>query len=166
MSRLLLLRHARAAWAEPGMRDFDRPLDATGRADADAMGAVMAREGVVPERVICSSARRARETWDAVMRHVPVTDTIVTDQLYITDATGYLNFIRDNDAVDSLLIVGHNPMIEDVCFALARDGRDEATGARANGFPTCGLAVIDFDGGFGVVAPSRGFLEAFYTPIA
>ncbi|MCO5163476.1 MAG: histidine phosphatase family protein [Mesorhizobium sp.] len=148
------------------MRDFDRPLDATGRADADAMGAVMAREGVVPERVICSSARRARETWDAVMRHVPVTDTIVTDQLYITDATGYLNFIRDNDAVDSLLIVGHNPMIEDVCFALARDGRDEATGARANGFPTCGLAVIDFDGGFGVVAPSRGFLEAFYTPIA
>ena len=164
MSRLLLLRHARAAWAEPGMRDFDRPLDASGRADADAIGAVMAQDRVLPRRVICSSARRARETWETVMRHLPIADVIVTDQLYITDATGYLNFIRDNDEVDSLLIVGHNPMIEDVCFALAADGKDTATGARSSGFPTCGLAVIDFPGGLADVAPSAGFLEAFYTP--
>ncbi len=164
MSRLLLLRHARAAWAEPGMRDFDRPLDATGRADADAMGAVMAKGRVLPQRVICSSARRARETWDAVVRHLPVADVIVTDQLYITDATGYLNFIRDNAQVESLLIVGHNPMIEDVCFALAPNGKDDATGARSSGFPACGLAVIDFRGNLADVAPSTGFLEAFYTP--
>lgn len=164
MSRLLLLRHARAAWAEPGMRDFDRPLDQSGRADADAVGAAMARDGIVPDRVICSSARRAMETWAAVVRHVPVEQVVVTDQLYITDATGYLNFIREADGSGTLLIVGHNPMIEDVCFALAPEGRDEAAAARSSGFPACGLAVIDVPGGFADIAPSAGFLEAFYTP--
>jgi phosphohistidine phosphatase SixA len=70
MASLLLLRHARAAWAEPGMRDFDRPLDMAGRIDADAMGAVLAISGAVPDLVVCSGARRARETWDAVAKHL------------------------------------------------------------------------------------------------
>jgi len=146
------------------MRDFDRPLDANGRADADAMGATMAREGLRPDRVVCSSARRALETWQAVVRHVPVTDVILTDQLYITDATGYLAFVRDNADVGTLLLVGHNPMIEDVCFGLAREGAGAASSARASGFPAGGLAVIDFEGGLDAAAQSTGFLQAFHTP--
>jgi phosphohistidine phosphatase len=165
MSRLLLLRHARAAWAEPGMRDFDRPLDSSGHADADAVGAIMVSSGYIPDRVICSSARRARETWDAVgKRMARPLEVIFTDQLYITDATGYVNFIRDNSAAQSLLIVGHNPMIEDVCFGLAASGEQAATDARSSGFPACGLAVISFPGSLGEAAPSHGYLNAFYTP--
>ncbi len=148
------------------MRDFDRPLDGAGRLDAEAISATFTQDGLVPDRVICSSARRARETWDAVARRIAVADVVVTDQLYITDSTGYLNFVRDNQDIGSLLIVGHNPMIEDVCFALAREGRDGATNARSSGFPACGLAVIDFQGKFADVAPGAGFLEAFYTPVA
>lgn len=164
MSRLLLLRHGRAAWAEPGMRDFDRPLDEGGRRDADAVGAAMARDGLVPDRVICSTAKRALETWQAVLRHLRVSDVTTTDQLYITDATGYLAFVRENADVGTLLIIGHNPMIEDVCFGLAGRGQEDATQARANGFPAGGLAVIDFPGPLDKAAPSDGFLEAFYTP--
>jgi phosphohistidine phosphatase len=165
MSRLLLLRHARAAWAEPGMRDFDRPLDSAGQADADAVGSVMVSAGYIPDRVICSSARRARETWDAVSKRLAGRiEVIFTDQLYITDATGYVNFIRDNGAAASLLIVGHNPMIEDVCFGLAANGAESATNARSSGFPACGLAVIGFPGGLAGVAPSSGYLDAFHTP--
>jgi phosphohistidine phosphatase len=165
MSRLLLLRHARAAWAEPGMRDFDRPLDSSGHTDADALGAIMVAAGYIPDRVICSSARRARETWDAVGKRLArQAEIIFTDQLYLTDATGYVNFIRDNGAAESLLIVGHNPMIEDVCFGLAASGEEGATSARSSGFPACGLAVIDFPGLLTEVAPSRGYLNAFYTP--
>lgn len=165
MSRLLLLRHAKAAWAEPGMRDFDRPLDVAGIADADSVGATMLAGGFVPDRIICSSARRARETWDGVARHLRrPADVAFTDLLYSSDATGYVNFIRDNNNVESLLLVGHNPMIEDVCFALATEGEDIATGARSNGFPACGLAVIRFPGSLAEAAPSGGFLEAFFTP--
>lgn len=148
------------------MRDFDRPLEAGGRLDADAIGAAMARDRVVPDRVICSSARRAIETWEAVVRHVPVADIVWTDQLYITDATGYLAFVRDNSDVGTLLIVGHNPMIEDVCFGLAREGRPDATSARANGFPAGGLAVIDFASALETASPGAGHLQAFYTPAA
>ena len=165
MSRLLLLRHARAAWAEPGMRDFDRPLDAGGRHDADAMGAAMFAAGYIPDRVICSNARRANETWSAAARHLRTSrDVIFTDQLYITDATGYANLIAENEGVRTLLIVGHNPMTEDVCFALAPDGDADAVSARSSGFPACGLAVIGFAGSLGQAAPSKGRLDAFITP--
>ena len=85
------------------MRDFDRPLDAGGRQDADAIGAAMLAAGYVPDRVVCSNARRARETWEAVARYLRATrDVIFTDQLYITDAAGYANLIAENDGVAGL----------------------------------------------------------------
>lgn len=146
------------------MRDFDRPLDDAGRRDAQAVGVTMLAGGYAPKRIICSSARRARETWDGVSRHFPDADVRFTDLLYSSDATGYVNFIRDNGNVDSLLIVGHNPMIEDACFALAPNGEEAAMLARSNGFPTCGLAVIGFAGGFADAAPGLGHLDAFFTP--
>ncbi|RVB55078.1 histidine phosphatase family protein, partial [Mesorhizobium sp. M7A.F.Ca.CA.004.06.1.1] len=62
MSRLYLLRHAKAGWALPGMRDFDRPLDASGRSDAEMMGAAMRSRLYVPDRTLCSNAKRAKET--------------------------------------------------------------------------------------------------------
>ena len=164
MTRLLLLRHARAAWAEPGMRDFDRPLDSNGLVDADAMGASLFAGGLLPQRIICSSARRARETWEKVGHHLEDAEVSFTDLLYSSDATGYVNFIREHGSVDSLMIVGHNPMIEDTCFALAPDGAPAALQARANGFPACGLAVIRFPGSLAEAGPGRGHLDAFLTP--
>lgn len=165
MARLLLLRHARAAWAEPGMRDFDRPLDMAGRIDADAMGAVLAISGSVPDLVICSGARRARETWDAVAKHLhPTCQAIFTDELYVTDAAGYLTIVKNHAASKNLMLVGHNPMIEDVCFAIAAQGEQAAKDARAGGFPACGLAVIDMGGSLADAAPGAGYLEAFHSP--
>lgn len=165
MSRLLLLRHARAAWAEPGMRDFDRPLNAAGRQEADAIGATMLDAGYLPDRVICSNAKRARETWDAVARYLRATsDVIFTDKLYITDAAGYANVVAKNAEIDTLLLVGHNPMIEDVCFAMAPGGDEAAVAARSSGFPASGLAVLAFPGSLADAAPSRGRLDAFVTP--
>lgn len=165
MARVYLLRHARAAWAEPGMRDFDRPLDEAGRADADAVGRAMSGAGHEPDRVICSGARRARETWELVAPHVPGAGEVsMTDQLYITDATGYLNFIHEAAGHERLLIVGHNPMIEDLCFALARSAEPAAEEARAGGFPAAGLAVISFPGALDQAAPGLGHLESFLAP--
>src|SRR3954452_9870575 len=89
MSRLYLLRHAKAGWAAPGMRDFDRPLDPTGCTDADSIGAGMRAREYIPDLVLCSTAKRARETLDWVARHIGSPRAVFSDSLYSTDAAGY-----------------------------------------------------------------------------
>jgi phosphohistidine phosphatase len=164
--RLLLLRHARAAWAEPGVRDFDRPLDAEGTQDADNLGAAMLACGLIPDRILCSSARRAQETWNRIARHIPHrrSGIVFTDELYSSDATGYLAIARRGADAMSLLMIGHNPMLEDLAFALAANGEERASGTLSSGFPVCGLAVIAFKGSLADAAPGKGYLEAFLTP--
>ncbi|CAG1004022.1 MAG: histidine phosphatase family protein [Rhizobiaceae bacterium] len=165
MARLLLLRHAKAGWAEPGMRDFDRPLDRTGIEDAVAIGVAMGANDFRPDLVICSNARRARQTLDAIADHVELGRVLYTDGLYSTDASGYVDIVREAPLAESLLLVGHNPMMEDVAFALAGDGEDEAKSSMAAGFPTSGLAVIRFPGPLSDAAPGKGYLELFLTPL-
>ncbi|TKT76875.1 histidine phosphatase family protein [Aquamicrobium sp. LC103] len=164
MTRLYLLRHAKAKWAQPGTRDFDRPLDPSGQADADMIGASMVLSGYVPHKVLCSSAKRARETWQAVARHLPTETIEYTDELYSTDSAGYLDIIRASGDVASLLVVGHNPMMEDLAAALSSDGETAALETVAGGFPTSGLAVIRFSTPLSHVSPEDGYLEAFLTP--
>jgi phosphohistidine phosphatase len=164
MSRLYLLRHAKAGWAEPGMRDFDRPLEPNGRTDADSIGAAMQARSYAPELVLCSSAKRARETLDWVARHTGNGRVVYSDSLYSTDAAGYVDFIRETADADAVLLVGHNPMMEDVAEALSGDGDPHARSALHGGFPTSALAVIRFAGKLSEVAPGKGYLEAFITP--
>ena len=66
MRRLLLLRHAKSSWSEPGASDHDRPLNRRGQEAAPRIGAYLARHRLIPDRVLCSTARRARETWELV----------------------------------------------------------------------------------------------------
>lgn len=164
MSRLFLLRHAKAGWAEPGMRDFDRPLDAAGEHHAEATGIAMRDAGYLPELVICSSARRARQTLEGVVKNLQTGRIVYTDGLYNTDAAGYVDIIRDAPPVASILVVGHNPMMEDVALALSGDGDEEARHTMVAGFPTSALAVIRFAGTFTEAAPGKGYLETFLTP--
>lgn len=164
MTRLYLLRHAKARWAGPGSRDYDRALELSGIADADQIGASMLLAGYMPDRVLCSGARRARETWAACSRHLPVIDVRFMDDLYSSDATGYLDIIREAGGGGSVLVVGHNPMMEDLAMALSRDGEEQALAAVSHGFPTCGLAVIRFSTPLARIAPEDGFLEDFVAP--
>lgn len=167
MKRLFLLRHAKAGWAEPGMRDFDRPLDASGRRDAEAIAAAMAECGLAIDAVLCSTARRARETWAPVAEKIARPDTGITysDDLYGHNAAGYLALVRmTREEARSLLVVGHNPMVEDLAFVLAGDGAEGARATLAAGFPTCGLAVIVLPGAFAEATPGKGYLETFLTP--
>lgn len=164
MTRLYLLRHAKARWAEPGSRDYDRSLELSGKADADMIAASMLLSGYVPDRVLCSGARRARETWEAAARHLDVGDVRYVDSLYSSDAGGYLDVIRETDGAGSVLVVGHNPVMEDLAMALSRDGEAEALAAVAGGFPTCGLAVIRFSTPISGLAPEDGYLEDFLAP--
>ena len=164
MSRLYLLRHAKAGWALPGVRDFDRPLDASGLADAERMGAAMRARSYVPDVTLCSNARRARETLEGLAGQADTGRVLFLDTLYSEDAAGYLAIIRDNGGPGSLLVIGHNPMMEDLAMAVSGNG-DEASLAMLNhGFPTSGLAVIRFPGNLADATRGSGYLEAFLTP--
>ncbi|APH72135.1 SixA phosphatase family protein [Aquibium oceanicum] len=163
MGRLYLLRHARAAWAEPGTRDFDRPLTEAGRLESEAVGAFMASRDYQPEIVVCSSAQRAIETWQGLAGRLGrrQNEAILSQQLYSTDATGYLSIVREKGDAGSILIIGHNPMIEDLTIALCC-GRDaEPPPVLAGGFPTAGLAVLSFATPLSAAAPGAAQLDDF-----
>jgi phosphohistidine phosphatase len=166
MSRLLLFRHAKARWAEPGARDFDRALEPSGRHDAAEIGKAMRRAGYLPALTICSTALRARETLEAAAGQwgAERPDIVFSDILYSGDAAGYLHVIREAAASAPALVIGHNPMIEDLAMALAGDGGAKARARLKAGFPTAGLAVLSFEDGLGKAAPGNGYLEAFLVP--
>ncbi|QPC87945.1 histidine phosphatase family protein [Mesorhizobium sp. NBSH29] len=167
MARLLLLRHARAGWAAPGMRDFDRPLDAAGAADAVATGAAMRMAGYTPDVILCSAAVRARDTLHGLLTHSAIDRRRVSylEALYSEDAQGYLSLVNDYGGEhSSLMLVGHNPMMEDLGMALTGDGEESARASILRGFPTAGLAVFRFDTTLTDAAPGKGYLEAFLTP--
>ena len=111
MSRLFLLRHAKAGWALPGVRDFDRPLDASGHADAEATGAAMRACGYVPDITLCSNARRARETLEGIAGHADTGRVLFFDKLYSEDAAGYLSLIQRERR--QRLGAGHRPQSDD-----------------------------------------------------
>lgn len=166
MSELYLLRHAKADWAKPGMRDFDRALKDRGRRNAESIGLAMRSAGFLPDRVICSKATRALETWECVSKTLQADgcETEFTSSLYGTDASGYLQTINDAIGSERLLLIGHNPMMEDVAFALAGSGDETALSKLERGFPTAGLAVIRFSSSLADAAPGKGNLQAFLTP--
>ncbi len=164
MNRLYLLRHAKAGWALPGMGDFDRPLNDRGRSDALALGVRLHRLGHHVERSVCSAARRCRETLELVAQGVDVGVVSHDEALYSADAAGYLAEIRRHGGVDSLMIVGHNPIMEDLAQALAGSGGKKVLAALAGGFPTCGLAIMRFPKGLANAGPAEGEVEAFLTP--
>jgi phosphohistidine phosphatase len=86
------------------------------------------------------------------------------DTLYSGDAADYLALTRCNGASGSLLVIGHNPMMEDLAMAVSGDGDETARAMLTHGFPTSALAVVRFPGDLADAAPGAGYLEAFLTP--
>jgi phosphohistidine phosphatase len=164
MPRLMLLRHAKSAWPD-GVDDHDRPLAPRGQKAAPAMGAYMAREGLVPGRVIVSTALRTRQTWSRVQAYVAKdADAGYLGDIYEASAERIADVIRSQTSrCTTLLVIGHNPGLQDLAVALIRDGED--TGNLARKFPTAGLAVIDFsEADWSGLTPKSGRLERFVTP--
>lgn len=163
MTTLFLMRHARAVKAAPGMRDFDRPLAASGRADAQEMGKVLKARFELPAMVVCSGARRTRETLDALGLELPEQSVRFSDELFNADGSGYVAALKGETAA-SILLIGHNPSIHDAAMALAGDGDGIARGALASAFPTSAVAVLDCSEPLGELAAGQCYLREFLTP--
>jgi len=164
--RLILLRHAKSAWPD-GVADLERPLAERGRKTAPVIGAYMAREKLIPDLALVSPARRAQETWklvcEALSKKVAEREA---PGVYEVSAERILDVIRSVEpGIRTLLVVGHNPGMEDAASLLVADGDADAMGRMKEKFSTAGLAVIDFDlDGWGDVAKGTGYLERFVTP--
>lgn len=165
MSRLLLLRHAKAVWAKPGMKDFDRPLDQEGKAALDHLSRTMQSIGLYPDRVVLSASCRTRETAYGIIERLRISvETIIDDTIYSGSAADYMQSIRKHGDVSTLMLVGHNPSIEDLALALCSDGKKDGLLRLRAGFPTAALAQITFPHSLDVLKHGAGYLESFTLP--
>src|SRR5215831_11758340 len=116
---LVLFRHAKSAW--PDVADHDRPLARRGIRAAPVMGRWLRETGLLPDQVLCSTARRARETWQFAQAGLAATPPVTfDDRIYQAAAADLLGLIREvPPATGTLLLIGHNPAIEDLALLLA-----------------------------------------------
>ena len=131
MHQLILMRHAKTERLRADLADHERALTAEGREDAAAMGARLHALGVAPDVILVSSARRARETLNAIGPWEDQPNIDVLDSLYMAQASRIRDILRDlRETVRSALVIGHNPGIHELALGLA-----EASGAPAGLLP-------------------------------
>lgn len=154
---LLVLRHARAASA-PGLADVERPLAGRGEEEATAAGRWLRATGLVTDVVVCSTARRTRQTWGLVAMELDDRPPVHYDaRVYRNTVDDLLDVVRETcEGAGTLVLVAHNPAAGQLIAAL--------TGAVAPEFPTCGLALVEFEPSWADVAPGTGTVVRTWAP--
>jgi phosphohistidine phosphatase len=133
---LVLVRHAKAESGEEGS-DHDRRLTSRGEKAATEAGRWLAERVPAPDLVLCSSAARARQTWEAMSPALEPGEVSVDKALYLASARDVLDRVATG-SVATTVVVGHNPTIEEVLAGLVGELRGMRPGA---------VAVVDLDGG-------------------
>ncbi|MCW5718434.1 MAG: histidine phosphatase family protein [Bauldia sp.] len=167
MPRLLLLRHAKAAAGSLGAPDFDRPLTAQGRRSATLVGEHIARHRLEPDRILCSTSRRTRETLAALLPHLAGdADMRMARILYEPAAGHYCDIVgRYGLTANTLLVIGHNPGMQETAEMLIGSGSGDLREAAVTRFSTAALAVIDFEETrWDEVVRNSGRIVAFFRP--
>lgn len=148
MLELALLRHAKSDWENPGTSDFDRPLNSRGIQAAARMGKHLRERGFFPDRILCSPARRACETLEHLGRRFNEMSQIdCPEDLYLAAPETLFSRIGEMGGVGSLLVIAHNPGLEDFARGLAGRvaGSSRAQTTLAAGFVTAALAIFEID---------------------
>ena len=167
MLTLSLLRHAKSSWSNPALPDRERPLATRGVTDAPLMGKAMAERGIDPELVLCSSARRTRDTLDLVLPELRVEPKIVyVDALYHASPEQMLELLHGiQPGANRVMLVGHNPEIQAFALDLVGSGPKHFRDRLKMKYPTAGLAVINFVSGlWKSVSVNSGTLNLFLSP--
>jgi len=168
MKRLTLLRHAKSGWDDPVARDFDRPLNAKGKRAARAVGHYLRDHRLHYDRIAGSPAVRVVETLEEVAGAMGETIAPAWDKrIYLASGVTLLDVIHDTpDEAGSLLMVGHNPGLEDLILMMVPDrAGDAARDQVEEKFPTASVAEIEFDAEhWADLKPGSGRLVRFVRP--
>lgn len=168
MKTLTLLRHAKSGWDDTVTRDVDRPLNGKGKRAAATVGRHWRSLGLSFDHVVASPAMRVQETIEHLATGygsaiVPVDDR----RIYLASAVTLLDVIHDlPEGADHVLLVGHNPGLEDLVLMLVPD-ENAADGLRdtvEEKFPTASTAELTFDGRWRDLAANGGALTRFIRP--
>ncbi|GAQ63196.1 SixA phosphatase family protein [Streptomyces scabiei] len=160
LRRLVVLRHAKSAWPV-GVPDHERPLAPRGRRDAPAAGQALADVDCLPDLAVCSTAVRARLTWELASAQWGTPPPVRYDgRVYAADVPALLDVVHETPGpVRTLLLVGHNPGLEELVLELAGDALDGALDDVRTKFPTSALAFLSWHGEtWAALAPGTALL--------
>ena len=158
MPDLILLRHAHAEPAAVGQADLDRPLSPEGLAEAEAAGRWLAEHDLVPDCVLCSPARRTQQTLEAVLATVGYVEQRLAPEVYEATPGALIALADAHRGAGRVLIVGHNPGLEQL-VALLHSGQS----GDYRGMPPAGIAVLALPAD-GALEPGSARLSAFWWP--
>ena len=158
MRELILLRHAHAEAAAAGQDDTDRPLSRQGQAEAEAAGQWLKANGYLPDRVVCSSARRARETLEQVLSVIGYIEQRQEPRIYEATPGDLMAVADEHKELSRVLLVGHNPGFEQLAALLSSGQSGDFRGMPAGGIAVLKLpADVDLE-------PGVAELAAFWWP--
>lgn len=163
--RVVILRHAKSSWKD-NLPDHERPLSGRGRRDGLAAGALLVRLGIVPDRVYCSTSVRTRQTLERLALGGAQVDPVeFRTEIYHAGGEVLLEVIRQiPDRVQTALVMGHWPAVQDVVSALASFESNEHWRSLLTKFPTSALAIIDLPGSWAQAGDRTGALQSFHIP--
>lgn len=166
LRRLVVLRHAKSAWPED-TADHERPLAPRGRRDAPAAGRALAETDCLPDLTLCSTALRARLTWELASAQWGTPPKARFDaRLYAAGVPDLLRVVHEvPPQVETLLLVGHNPGLAELVLDLAGDSLDDTLDVVRVKFPTSAIAVLSWHGtGWQALAPGTALLTSVTVP--
>ncbi|QJB70018.1 SixA phosphatase family protein [Parasphingorhabdus halotolerans] len=168
MKKLSLLRHAKSGWDDPVSRDFDRPLNDKGKRASKAIGAFIKDNDLAYDQILASPAVRVIETLEHVEEACGLSMEPTWDRkIYLASSATLLDVLRGANAdAEHILMVGHNPGLEDLIFDLVPDdGSSEARDAVEQKYPTAALAEMNLDiESWEDIAENSGMLVRFTRP--
>jgi len=141
MKEIYVLRHAKSSWDNSNLSDFERPLADRGISDAKKMSKFLKDMNIKIDKVLCSNAIRAKETFDLTADgfNFEIDKATYLDKLYFGDTTTIIQDLKELDeSLNNILIVGHNPTLHYLVEILTNES--------INRFTTCNLAIISHDG--------------------
>ncbi len=168
MERMIIMRHGEAQRPAPGLEDFERALDATGRAESRGIGRALAEAGLAPDVALVSGAARTQETWRCAAEAFSEANVLVDDSLYAASAARLAGAVKVAAPLGrTVILVGHNPGVHQYAVHLARQAGASAKEAAPlfDRFPT-GTAVVFRMDAEGQAAFERIFLAKHYRDAA
>ena len=159
MKTLLLLRHAKSSWKDSDLDDHDRPLNKRGKREAPRMGQLLKEEDLVPEFIVASSAKRAWRTAECAALHSGYRgETRVTSELYEAPASSIVKVVQSTpEPIQRLLVVGHNPGLEELLEQLTGNYTPLSAGALA-------FVYLEIENWGELADASRGKLVRVWQP--